>query len=135
MLPRSVLGVLGPDDTARMTTAVTATAPMAVQNHQRSKMGASERGAADIGGVGATDGGAVEGTGAGVAGASDPGAGGSEPGSGSIGDKGAATGGGAVGAGAPVWAATGAAREIATTRAGSAYARIAIIVRINAGAV
>jgi hypothetical protein len=44
MLPRSLCGALGPDEVATMTTAVTATAAMAVQNHHLSKMGASDGG-------------------------------------------------------------------------------------------
>jgi hypothetical protein len=44
MFPRSLCGALGPDDVATMTTAVTATAAMAVQNHHLSKMGASDGG-------------------------------------------------------------------------------------------
>jgi hypothetical protein len=45
-LPRSVFGGLGPDDVATMTTAVTANAPMAVQNHHFSKTGPSAERAA-----------------------------------------------------------------------------------------
>src|SRR5450432_3421063 len=50
MFPRSLCGALGPDDVATMTTAVTATAAMAVQNHHLSKMGASDGGGCAIAG-------------------------------------------------------------------------------------
>ena len=61
MLPRSVFGVLGPDDVATMTTAVTANAAMAVQNHHFSKMGRSASAGAAGGGAAfrTTGGGAV----------------------------------------------------------------------------
>lgn len=44
MFPRSVLGVFGPDEVATITTAVTAKAAMAVQNHHFSNMGRSASG-------------------------------------------------------------------------------------------
>lgn len=42
MFPRSLRGALGPEDVATMTTDVTATAAIAVQNHHFSKIGASD---------------------------------------------------------------------------------------------
>src|SRR5512147_1962760 len=108
MLPRSVLGALGLDDTARMTTAVTATAPMAVQNHQRSKMGGLDAGETGAGAVDAKDGGGAAGTGATAVGSPAGATGaGSVPGSGSTGVTGAVAGGGATGSRGPVCAAAG----------------------------
>lgn len=85
MFPRSVRGALGPDEVATMTTVVTAKAPIAVQNHQRSKMDGS--GEADDGGVPP---GSVATAGGGTAGAGDDGA--AAAGSGSTGAAGGGAG-------------------------------------------
>lgn len=108
MFPRSVRGVLGPDEAATMTTAVMAKAPIAVQNHHRSTMGRS-----GLAGVGAGDSTATAGGTAAGGGGVAEGVGVTALGSGSTGA------GGAVGdsaLGPVVWAWAGAAATTAITR-------------------